>query len=163
MGNSSCCSCLKPKATLQCGICDDSVCKECAQFLGEDSFSFLKEIPKNLSHSTYCYNCFDRDVAAELAAYEKDMKKAEGIMIFEKAQSKETRNFRRHERPYQIPECADREEALLRLAFMAVRDGFNALIDVEITSRKIRNGTYQTSVYSGTGMPAQVNANSRWK
>ena len=110
MEKSACCSCLKTNATLQCGICEDSVCKGCARFLDESSFSFLMEIPKNLSHSTYCYSCFDQNVASELASYNQCVEKAKDIIIFEKSQSKETRNFKRHERPYQITDCADRDE-----------------------------------------------------
>lgn len=156
MEKSSCCVCQKPKATLQCGLCESPVCKYCAQFLDEDQFSFIPDLAKELRHSTYCGPCYDARVAPELQAYEETMQKARNITVFFNVDSKQTRNFKRTEKPFKVRDCADREEALLRLAFLAVQGQFNALIDVDIVSEKIREGSYQTTKYHGTGMPAQV-------
>lgn len=152
----TCCSCQKPKATLQCGLCKSAVCKNCAQFLPEGSFSFLKEIPEDLKHGTYCGPCYDSKVAPELSDYEETMERAKNIAVFFKNQSKETRLMRRAERPFKITDCADRDEALMRLAFLAAKGKYNALIDVDITSEKILSGRYQTSKWSGTGVPTTL-------
>lgn len=156
MEDSNCSTCRKPKALLECGICKDSVCKNCAQFLDENSFSFMDHVPAELSHGVYCTPCFDAKVAPELLTYNELMERAKEIHVFEKDQGKETRFFRRMEKAYKVDHCADREEALLRLAFFAAQRGFNTLVDVHITSTKVRNGTYQTQVWQGTGVPTTV-------
>lgn len=106
-----------------------------------------------LSHGAYCGPCYDFKVAPELEAYQEAMTAAKNIAVFFKDQSKETRNFKRLEKPYKIEGCEDREETLLRLAFFAVKDNFNAIIDVDITSKKVRTGAYQTQIWSGTAIP----------
>lgn len=146
-----------------CGLCQESVCKNCAQFLDEESFSFLMKRPEALSYTTYCPSCFDQNVAPELERYNQDIERAKEIAVYDKSQSKETRNFKRYDVTYTVQECADREETLLRLAFQAVRGGFNALIEVDITSKKVRNQAYQKQIYSGTASPAKVSEGKRWK
>jgi hypothetical protein len=51
----------------------------------------------------------------------------------------------------------DRDEALLRLAFFAAQGNYNSLVDVELTSEKVRNGGYQTLKWRGVGVPVHVN------
>lgn len=77
-------------------------------------------------------------------------------MVFMKAQFKETRFIKRLEEPVKVAECADYDETLLRLAFQAAQLNYNGVIDVDITSKKVRTGNYQTSVFSGTAIPANV-------
>ncbi|MGE0634348.1 MAG: hypothetical protein AB7O96_18175 [Pseudobdellovibrionaceae bacterium] len=153
-----CNTCEKPKATLTCGICECSLCKYCAQILAHDQFSFLPVIPVVLSHQVYCGVCFDREVASEVQNYEQTMEEAKNIHIFFKAQGKETRLIKRNEKPIKISDCADRDEAILRLAFVAAQGKFNSVLDVDVVSKKIRMGAYQTQTYSVTGMPAQVDS-----
>lgn len=152
----SCCVCQKPKATLVCGVCEESVCKNCAQFLESGQFSFLPHTQTFLKQNTFCGPCFDQKVAPEIAAYEETMKKAKNLPIFFNTDSKLTRNFKRKEKAFTITDCDDREETLLRLAFLAVLGDFNALIDVDIKSEKIRSGSYQTTKYSGTAVPINI-------
>lgn len=156
MEKSVCCTCQKPKATLQCGHCKEAVCKNCAQFLEEGSFSFLAKIPEHLSHGIYCSPCFDSQVSNELAEYNHTMELAKDIHFFEKDQGKETRFFNRKEKTLKVENCADREEALLRLAFFAAKAGFNTLIDVDVTYEKVVSGTYKTHVWKGSGVPTNV-------
>lgn len=156
MEKSVCCTCQKPKATLQCGVCKEPVCKNCAQFLEEGSFSFLAQIPEPLSHSTYCSPCFDANVSSELADYNHYMELAKDIHVFEKDQGKETRFFNRKEKTVKVEKCADREETLLRLAFFAAKGGFNTLIDVDVTYEKVVSGTYKTHMWKGSGVPTTV-------
>lgn len=156
MDNSLCCVCQKPKATLVCGICKNPVCKKCAQFTGEESFSFLTKIPENLTHGTYCGPCFDEQVAPELAVYEETMERAKDVAIFFKDQGKETRWVKRSKEIFKVLECPDRDETLMRLAFQAAQKNFNSLVDVDLVSEKIRNGSYQTQKWSGTAVPANI-------
>ena len=156
MEKSTCCICQKPKATLECGICKEALCKYCAQFLEDDAFSFLAQIPPELAHGTYCNPCFDAKVAPELASYQETMERAKNIHVFEKDQGKETRFFKRLEETLKVENCADRNETVLRLAFFTVKAGFNTLIDVDVDYAKVRNGSYKTHVWNGSGIPTHV-------
>lgn len=153
----ACITCYKPKATLECGLCHDPICKYCARFSDEDTFSFLAKIPADLSHTTYCNPCYEAKVAPELEAYRQTMEQAKEIAVFFKKQNKETRFIKRLEDPVHVIECADRDETILRLAFFAAKANLNSILDVEVTSEKIKSGTYQTHKWSGTGVPAHVN------
>jgi hypothetical protein len=152
----SCCSCLTPKATLKCGLCQDSVCKKCAQYLDEESFSFLEKVPADLSHTVYCRGCFEAKVAEPLENYNQAVEKAKNISIYLKDQSKESRLLKRKELPVRVTSCADREELILRLAFLAVQANYNGLVDVDIVGKKIRNGAYQTQEWSGSAIPTHI-------
>src|ERR1035437_2303760 len=96
-----CSSCQKQKAVLECGLCHAVLCKKCTQFLDEDSFSFLKSIPEELTFN-YCTTCFEGKIRPQLDAYNEDMERAKDIVIFYKAQSKETRLMKRSEKPFKV-------------------------------------------------------------
>jgi hypothetical protein len=152
-----CNSCNKPKATLECGLCQCSLCKYCAQFVEEDHFSFLASIPSYLSHTVYCGPCFDEKISPELQKYDALLEQAKQVDVYFSDQGKETRIIRRLEEPVKIENCPDRDEALLRLAFFAAQGNYNSLVDVELTSEKVRNGGYQTLKWRGVGVPVHVN------
>lgn len=154
MNNSTCFICQSPKAPHVCGVCENHICKTCAQFLDEDTFSFQKVVPAKLKHTVYCYPCFSAEVEPAIEKYNELMERAKNIQVFMKDQGKETRNFKRDVPTYKIAKCADREEIMLRLAFMAVEEGYNTLFEVDIKAEKIRNGSYQTQNFSATAMPA---------
>lgn len=84
------------------------------------------------------------------------MDQAKNTLVFMKAQFKETRFVKRLEDPITIAECSDYDEIILRLAFKAVELNLNGIIDVDITAKKVRTGNYQTSVFSGTAIPANI-------
>ncbi|MNJ91288.1 hypothetical protein D3C87_89380 [compost metagenome] len=156
MSKAVCMTCQKPKAALACGVCEESVCKYCAQFLDEERFSFLAKIPKDLSHSVYCNPCFETKVVPEMASYDDAKERAKDIYVFYTTDKKESRLFKRLEEPFKVLNCADREETLLRLAFFTAKANFNAIVDVDITYEKVRNGAYQTMTWNGTGIPTQI-------
>jgi hypothetical protein len=152
----ACTTCQKLKANLSCGICHCSICKSCTQFLDRDFFSFQPDTAEELKSGTFCGDCFENKVRPEIEKYEKDMELAKDIIVYEKKQSKESRLFKRLEPPVTVTQCEDREETLLRLGFLAVQRGFNAIIDVDIRSEKVRMGSYQTMVFTGTAIPSYV-------
>jgi hypothetical protein len=167
MENSVCCSCQSSKAPIQCGMCLEAVCKKCTEFLGEDAFSFSPYVAPEFSHAAYCRLCYDAKVAPEIEAYNDMKKQARDIFVFFKTESKESRLIKRLEDPIVVPECEDREETLLRLAFLAARANHNVIVDVDITSKKVRMGSYQTLTWSGTAIPSWVNpdkldAKNKW-
>jgi len=152
----SCSVCLKPKSVLKCGLCENELCKTCAQFLNDDGFSFLKVIPEELTCSTYCPQCYDRVVAPQFKTYNETMEKAKLVTVFLKNQSKESRIYKSTEPPIYVEDCPDAEETLLRLAFIAVQNHFNGLVNVDITSKKVRIDGYQTQIWSGVATPTQI-------
>jgi len=87
------------------------------------------------------------------------MQAARQIDIYFKDQGKETRLMRREGEPFIINECADREELILRLAFLGALNGFSTLVDVDIVGKKVREGSYQTTIYRGSATPANARPN----
>lgn len=84
------------------------------------------------------------------------MELAKGIRVYEKNQGKETRLMKRVAQPVQVKNCSDRQETLLRLAFLAAKAGYNGIIDVDIKSEKVIDNSYQTTTYSGSGVPINL-------
>lgn len=154
MEKQCCSSCLGTKALLECEVCHDSTCKNCSHYLSEESFAFLNKVPAILKHQVYCHQCYLQHVEGEVAKYNATLEAAKNINIFLKKQGKETRLISRKEPLMKVENCADEEEVLMRLAFMAVQQGFNSVIDVEPSSVKVQTGRYQTSNWSGVGRAA---------
>lgn len=167
MEKSVCCSCQSTKAPLTCGLCEESVCKKCTVFLDEDAFSWSPVVAPEFKHLAYCRLCFDAKVAPEIEAYEAMKAKAKEVFVFFKTESKESRLIKRLEDPITVVECPDREETLLRLAFLAAQRDLNVIVDIEIEGKKVRTGAYQTLVFNGTAIPSWVppdklNEKNRW-
>lgn len=150
-----CASCREPKAVLNCGLCQSAICKKCSETMGSDFFSFLKSVPPELSHPTYCGACFDQHVAAAKAEYLDVMAMADKVVIFYKKE----RNVpvsRQSRMQLQVKDCLDRDETLLRLAFFSAQQKFNAVIHVELVPEKIRINGYQRTHWHATGFPAML-------
>lgn len=156
MSAAECISCGKPKAVLNCEVCEEPLCKKCDQILDPGTFSFLAKIPADLTHLHYCGNCFDTLVAPELDVYQEVMERAKNAFVFFTTQRKETPLIRKAREVLKVSQCHDRDETILRLAFFAAQAGYNAIIEVEVQSEKLRNGAYQTSRWSGSGVAAQI-------
>ena len=160
MSNSqNCCVCQKPNGNLQCTKCSDPICKSCAQFSSADNFALSDAKPEELPIGTFCSSCYESEVAGALAAYNEAAERAENIFVYYKAQAKENRFIRRKEKQMKVPECDDKDLVLLRLAFIAAKAGYNCLVDVEVTSKKIGTGGYLRALWSAVGIP--VNADLR--
>ncbi len=151
-----CKNCRKPKASFNCGICQDDICKSCTQFLDEESFAFKKSVPAELKHSTYCSICFTDKVATPLDEYNETMANAREIIIYSKDQTRLTRLLKRKEEPYFVYNCVDQEEAVLKMSFYAVEGNFNALIDVALTSKKVIVGSHKKLIWDGTAVPITI-------
>lgn len=155
MSNSICVSCQSPKAQLHCGLCESTVCKYCAHIFDESTFSFLAQKPQHLQHTTYCNVCFNQYVAEDLEKYNATMERAKAVHIFDATQGKETRLMkRRNEDKLVVENCEDPDEAVMRLAFFAVQRDFNAVVDVDITATKVKNGSYSKRVWRAVGIPS---------
>ncbi len=153
---SLCVTCQKSNAPLECGVCKSAVCKNCADFLAEDAFQYIDERPVILNGLVYCQSCYLSAIAPEIENYNQILAQAEDVRIFDRSQTKETRLMKRNEKPLQVKNCLDPQEATMKLAYLAALKNFNAIIDVDIKTTKIRDGSYQTSECSGIGFPTNI-------
>ncbi len=158
MEKSVCSNCQKSKAALSCGICESIICKYCAQFLDEETFSYLPNIPHELSHTVYCQGCYQDKVEVSLREYNQDLVSAKEILVFFKNQGKETRLIKRLEDPIFVENCSDYKDTVMRLAFLTFKANYNGIVDIVISSEKVRTGSYQTLKWKGTGVPAIIRA-----
>lgn len=142
--------------SLHCTLCGVALCKRCAQFAGEDVVEWLEPMPAHFHAGVFCSSCFERQVAGELAAYQETLALAEQVNVFYKSENRQSRFVRRQEKPLRVEGCLDRESTLLKLAFRAAQQGFNLLVDVEMTCEKVRLEGWQTSKWKGSGIPAHV-------
>lgn len=113
-------------------------------------------MPEAFITKTFCPPCYDSKVEPALQKYNDDLEKARNVFVFYKAENKESRFFKRVEGPVKIADVPDREETILRLAYLAVQVNCNAIVDVDLVSEKIKTGSYQTSKWSGTANPVEV-------
>ncbi len=152
-----CASCNQRKATTACGLCQASLCRKCVQFVDPETLRYFDVKPADLMHGNYCGPCFVTKVSPVLAEYEEVVDRARVVVVFMKKKGEETRLLNRSAKPIRVEDCFDEEETLLRLAYLAARDKFNVLLDVEVTSKIVRHdGGYQTSRFRGTAIPSLV-------
>lgn len=154
--NERCETCRDPDPTTECELCQNSLCEECVLRPPHGAFSLLNEVAPELKHSRYCRFCFDDKVEPELTRYEETREKAEQVFVFFKTQRKEIPLIRRSKETLRIRDCTDRDETILRLAFMAAQEGFNALIDTEVSDQKVRNHAHQKTLWHGSGEGAMI-------
>lgn len=154
--SSTCESCRRPKASHQCGLCKSGVCKACSQFLPEDTFTFDPDLKSELKHTYYCPHCHSETVEPALALYNETLERAENVYIFFTTQKTYIPALKRSKEILRVKECPDRDEAILRLAFLAAKQDFNAVTDVLVSSEKVRDGAYQTMKWKAQGCPALV-------
>jgi hypothetical protein len=156
MENKSCVTCGKTKSLLECGCCHADVCKSCAQFLNEGTFSLMKEVPAELQHTIYCYSCYLQNVEQPLAKYNELVEQAKEIMVFNKSQGKETRFIRRNEDWIEVKDCEDEDQVIMKLAFHAVEIGCNRS---GYYGSKSQTGCLSNSAFQRHGTPSE---SQRW-
>ncbi len=155
----SCAFCSEAKAPHACGICKASLCKECLQYIDTNHFSFMSRVPAKLKLANYCLSCFEKEVLPEQAKYDELMERAKEVYFLTKAYPGYIRVLKRHTKRVDVKLCEDRRETILRLAFFAAELNFNAIIEGDVDSSKVRReGGYQLSTWSGSAMPAEIDA-----
>lgn len=154
---STCAVCNHKKAPLECGVCHSKICKSCTEFLLPDTFQYIDQLPQKFGDAlAFCMNCYTVDVLPEVEKYQEILAIAENIRVFDISQTKETRLIKRLEPPISVKHCLDVQEATMKMAYIAARLNFNSIIDTDIKTTKIRDGSYQTSECSATCIPANV-------
>ncbi|MGE4130777.1 MAG: hypothetical protein AB7F86_04020 [Bdellovibrionales bacterium] len=139
-----------------CQICSCLPDKADRRFVDSETFAYSEHPPKGVSDGLYCTTCYENLVEPALLEYEETLEKAKNVNMFYASQSKESRFIRRIERPITVQNCSDRDEAILKLAFITVQSGKNAMVDVDLKSAKVRIDGYQTSTWSGRAIPVQI-------
>ena len=151
-----CISCRKPRTDSICGVCQGEVCRKCRLFLEEASFPFAFELPAELKHSCYCGRCYDEHVQPFKAEYDAGVERAKGVIVLFKDSKSTVRLLRKSKQDTRVSGSPDRDKTILQLAFHAAKEGFNAVVDVEVASQKVRHFGWQTSTWSGRGVGADV-------
>jgi hypothetical protein len=123
------------------------------QFLDGEFFSFLKIVPEDLKHPSYCGPCYDQKVVSSMESYLEIIERAKKMDIFYKNE-RNVPVIRRSNVKLSVNDCPDRKETLLRLAFLAAEQSYSAVVGVDLSSKKILTAGYQKSNWSATGFPA---------
>ena len=150
-----CVSC-KEKATLVCGLCEGSLCKQCAEFGRAVEFTYFTKLPDVLSHNQYCAICYVSKVTPMMLEYKRLLRLAKDINILEKQPREALRVLRKAAKPLSVIACSDREETVLRLAFQAAELGFNSVIKAKVVYKKVRDYGYQKMEWHGSGYAADL-------
>ncbi len=154
--NEICVDCRKPNAESQCELCEGRVCRKCRVFLSEEEFPFISDRPIELKHSCYCGLCYSQKVEPFKLDYEASLESAKQINVIYKNSKSSVRVIRKAKDRVYVADRLDRDEAILNLAFVSTRAGYNAIIEVEVSSKKIRNEGYQKTSWSAQGIPAEI-------
>ena len=127
--------------------------------MGDDRLAYLDDaIPQLLKGGgVFCNSCFEAQVAPTLNEYDETMERAKQVFVFFEKESKETRLIRRSEKKFQVG-GADSEDIVMKLAFLAAKAGFNAVVDIAVKGEKRRDGSYKLMTWTGSGTAAQVDA-----
>ena len=158
MESSEVCShCSAVKAPFECGICKKALCKNCQQAVDTHAFSFLTKIPAELKLGNACPNCFEEKVLPHKIIYDETMERAKDIYFLTNNYPGYVHVLQKHNKRVIIEKCVDRREMIMRMAFFAAELGFNAIIAADINNSKIRMGKYQSSTWSGSAIPANIN------
>ncbi len=144
------------KRNLHCQFCECPLHKSEAEFIDEESFDFALRKPKFIPVGAYCFTCFEGKVKSAVDDYNEKMERAKNVNVFYISQNKESRFVRRNEEPLKIEDCDDRDEVILRLAFLAVEADKNALVDLDFSTRKVYNGGWKTTRWTGWAIPGTV-------
>ena len=152
-----CLSCRKRAGPYSCVICEEAVCKPCSESLSDPLFIDLEKISAEQAAGRFCGGCYDREIAPKIASYEEVMEAAKQVFIFFKTQRKHIPLIRKSKVRVTVENCVDRDETILRLAYYAAKEGYNAVIDVDVDCKKIRaGGSTKTALWQGSGFPAEV-------
>jgi len=156
MSASTCETCGQRPATLNCESCNKAICKKCRKLLETAAFDFWQKVPKEISHSLYCENCWELNVVPAQIRYDELMAKAEQTFYVSKNYPGYVRIFRKHTKKVEVTDCRDRKEAQLRMAFQAAELGFNSIIEAEIDSKKARSNERSSTLWWASSLPADI-------
>lgn len=118
----------------------------------------MSKVPAKLQKANYCLQCYDSQIVPEKIKYQETLEKAADVYFLTKNYGGYIRVLKRHTGRVKVEACADRRETIMRLAFLAAELGLNAIIESEVDSTKTRNGGYQSKFWTGSALPALIDA-----
>ena len=152
-----CVSCRTPKTTTECEVCFEPLCKKCVLTLSPDRFSLMLGAPEVLQKYRFCQPCYDSLIAPEAERYDETVERAKQVIFLTDTYKGYLPVQKKAKLSVSVKGCVDRDEVVMRLAFMAAQQGFNSLIKSDVKAIKIRkDAAYQTSEWQGHGTPADV-------
>jgi len=160
-----CESCRTNKGVDACPMCKAGVCSRCTVELPAGAFQWLEPRPSEFAHLEYCPRCFSDAVEPALLSYQETAEKAREVLVFFVSQRKGIPVTKKGREVLKVDGQEDRDETILKLAFQAAKLGYNAIVEADVRSEKKRHAGWQTSVWTGTAFPAQVDEarmNKRW-
>jgi hypothetical protein len=98
----------------------------------------------------------DSVIEPALEAYREQLANAKNAYFFTPAFKKRIPVLKKAKSRVQIKGTPDRDETILRLAFLAIEQGHNAVIEAEVSAQKVRNEGYQKSLWVGSGLPVTI-------
>ena len=116
----------------------------------------MGRVPDILKHEQYCSPCYTQYVLPALSMYNDVMSRAKNVFVIDKPRRRPLPKLAQAKEPLCIEDCDDEQEVLLRLAFQAAELGYNSVIKVNVSGKKVRNGGYQKMIWKATGYPAQL-------
>jgi hypothetical protein len=120
------------------------------------AFQLKGDAAPELKQLHYCPRCYSDRIEPELAKYVETLALAREVFVFFVTQRKGIPLLKKAKEPIRVTEQEDRDESILKLAFMAAERGYNAIVETDVKAVKKRNEGWQHNVWGGTAIPAQV-------
>lgn len=132
------------------------MCEKCGAEPPRGAFQLQESAAPELKHLHYCPRCYTDRIEPALEKYVETLTLAREVFVFFVTQRKGIPLLKKSKETIRVTEQVDRDESILKLAFMAAERGFNAIIETDVKAVKKRNEGWQNNVWGGTAIPAQV-------
>lgn len=146
----SCAICNASKAPQTCRACESSICKNCVEFVSDETFEYADYTDANSPVGFYCSSCYTTDIVPKVDEYEEIVGRAREVTVFNTTQTKEARLIKRTDMNLKIDECEDKDVLLMKLAYLAAKAGHDTLVDVDLVYTKKRDGSFKLANWAGT-------------
>lgn len=138
------------KTLKECGLCEEPTCKTCLQTLAIDHFKFMHPVPSEFTKGQYCNPCFSQQISEPLHQYDTLLEQAKDMNVyFKDKHSKLMYMFKIAKVPIVIEDSNDYDDLILQLAYAAAAKGHKDIVNVEIESRKVFDGSYKKLLWTG--------------
>ncbi len=155
----ACIICGVEKIIKKCDLCHEEVCKKHIEKLDGSEYPFGSKKNQNIfSKVNFCSECFDTQVKPELDEYEATLEKAKQVAIWSDKFKGRVKTNKKSLDKIVLKDFKDKKILTLAMGFIAAEQGFNGIIEFEVSSRKIRENEYQSTRYDGSGRPVDVDA-----
>ena len=148
----NCTHCRNAPATLNCGICNCALCKNCEEYVDPNSFSYREKVSTDLTQGHYCHACFESHLKPEIEKYQQTLEKAHAVYIFFESKPTPRTLLKKANKGISVNKCLDKDQTFLRLGFLAAEKGYNAVTNASVER------TLPRKLWKGKGIPALIDA-----